>query len=109
MTEENLKNIGQITRSSSAENEEIGRGHNPQPKHVGRLVDDIWREGIVTYIERVRGYGFIQSDEGDVIFFHANDCLNRDFGNFTTGIRVGFFLALSNKGNKVKAIGVEMI
>lgn len=76
---------------------------------IGSLVDSEERRGIITFIDHGKMYGFIQSDEGLVTFFHAYDCLNRPLNQFRTGTRVSFLLANSDKGNKTKAIGVTAL
>lgn len=62
-----------------------------------------------------KGFGFITPlnddgtpREGDDIFFHANDCTNRDFKEMQEGSVVTFDMGESPKGPKATNVAVSM-
>jgi cold shock CspA family protein len=107
--DQNSTNIDRLPFTNAESELELEILEEHKSLHIGRLVDSDERRGIITYIDRARAFGFLQSDCGEVIFFHAYDCLDKPFGQLRTGMRVSFLLANSDKGNKVKAIGVRVV
>lgn len=52
--------------------------------------------GTVKWTNRVKGYGFITSEEGDIFFHHTNT--ESDFRDFEDGSKVKFEICTGEKG-----------
>jgi len=57
-------------------------------------------QGIIKKLNTEKGFGFISSEGGKDIFFHANDCTESNFADMQEGDTVTFETADSEKGPK---------
>ncbi len=64
-------------------------------------------QGTVKWFNDTKGYGFLQSDDGQDIFVHHSDIQADGFRSLTEGTRVEFEMVQSEKGPK--ALNVHMI
>ncbi len=65
-------------------------------------------EGTVKWFNDTKGYGFIQSDEGQDVFVHQSEIVSEGFRTLNEGSRVQFEMTQGPKGPKavqVKPIG----
>jgi CspA family cold shock protein len=65
-------------------------------------------EGTVKWFNDTKGYGFIQSDDGQDVFVHQSEIQGEGFRTLSEGARVQFELTQGPKGPKamqVKALG----
>lgn len=65
-------------------------------------------EGTVKWFNDTKGYGFIQSDEGQDVFVHQSEIVSEGFRTLSEGSRVQFEMTQGPKGPKavqVKPIG----
>lgn len=70
--------------------------------------DKTEKEGVITFIQGTKGYGFIQDNEDESIFFHITDFLDiKEMVELKTGMKVTFMQAESQDG-RTKAIGVKL-
>jgi cold shock protein len=51
-----------------------------------------------------RGFGFIEREGEDDIFFHSNDLVDVQFDDLKVGDKVSFEVAQSNKGPKASNV-----
>ena len=58
-------------------------------------------------MRRDKGYGFITSDNGNEIFFHASRVLNADFAELTVGQSVEYVEEEGQKG--IMAVDVMVV
>ncbi|OIP81841.1 cold-shock protein [Candidatus Peregrinibacteria bacterium CG22_combo_CG10-13_8_21_14_all_44_10] len=63
-------------------------------------------EGVIKKLDD-RGFGFITAEGMKDIFFHANDCTDRNFTDMKEGDTVSFEKGESEKGPK--AINVKLV
>lgn len=56
------------------------------------------RHGVVSKLFSYEGYGFIESEEGDEIYFHRNSVLNHGFERMQRGSKVRFIDAMGDDG-----------
>ncbi len=56
-------------------------------------------EGTIKTITE-RGFGFIEREGDDDLFFHSNDLVDVNFDDLKVGDKVSFEVATSNKGPK---------
>lgn len=61
-------------------------------------------EGTVKWFNDTKGYGFIQSDEGQDVFVHQSDIESEGFRTLTEGTRVQFEMSQGEKGPKAMAV-----
>lgn len=64
-------------------------------------------EGTVKWFNETKGFGFIQSDEGQDVFVHQSEIQVDGFRTLSDGQRVEFELTQGPKGPK--AVGVKPI
>ncbi len=64
-------------------------------------------EGTVKWFNDTKGYGFIQSDEGQDVFVHQSEIQSEGFRTLSEGARVQFELTAGPKGPK--AVGVKLL
>ena len=70
----------------------------------------VTKQGIVISINSKRRYGFILSEEGERIFFHATGVISPDFDDLRTGHPVEFFEIPDNYNKTLaQAIGVTVV
>ena len=55
-------------------------------------------KGTIIKVNRVRGYGFIRTENGEEIFFHRTDLVMIEINQLTEGKRVEFRLDNSPRG-----------
>ncbi|MCF7845334.1 MAG: cold shock domain-containing protein [Candidatus Pacebacteria bacterium] len=60
-------------------------------------------EGIIKTLTE-RGFGFIEREGEDDIFFHSNDLVDTQFDDLKVGDKVSFEVAQSNKGPKASNV-----
>lgn len=65
------------------------------------------KHGTIKAMRRDKGYGFITSDDGSEIFFHASRVLNIDFAEMTVGQPVEYVEEEGPKG--IMAVDVMVI
>ena len=65
--------------------------------------------GIVSTVDRDKGFGFIQSADGSEIYFHRNSVLNDGFDRLKTGVKVRFALSPKIAGQSLQASTVRLI
>lgn len=65
------------------------------------------KTGFVTAIIQSRGFGFIQDEAGENIFFHVSGLQNIEFSDFKEGDKVSFNVVDTHKGTK--AISIQVI
>ena len=61
-------------------------------------------EGTVKWFNDTKGYGFIQSDEGQDVFVHQSEILGEGFRTLSEGSRVQFELTQGPKGPKAMQV-----
>ncbi len=65
--------------------------------------------GIIQYISRQRGFGFIKLETGEEVFFNAAGCVSPpDFAEYREGHTIEFFLTddKHKRGSGKRAIGL---
>jgi cold shock CspA family protein/ribosome-associated translation inhibitor RaiA len=65
--------------------------------------------GIIRMLDREKGFGFIQSADGDEIYFHRNSVLNDGFDRLKAGTKVRFALDSKVVGKSPNASTVRLI
>lgn len=55
-------------------------------------------QGTVKWFNTDKGYGFIETDEGDDVFVHYSEIQEEGFKNLTEGERVSFEVQEGSKG-----------
>lgn len=61
-------------------------------------------EGTVKWFNDTKGFGFIQSDEGQDVFVHQSEIQAEGFRTLSEGARVQFELTQGPKGPKALAV-----
>lgn len=61
-------------------------------------------EGTVKWFNDTKGFGFIQSDEGQDVFVHQSEIQAEGFRSLSEGARVQFELTQGPKGPKALAV-----
>ena len=61
-------------------------------------------EGTVKWFNDTKGFGFIQSDEGQDVFVHQSEIQADGFRSLSEGARVQFELTQGPKGPKALAV-----
>ena len=64
-------------------------------------------EGTVKWFNDTKGFGFLQSDEGQDVFVHQTEIQSEGFRTLAEGARVQFELTQGEKGQK--ALNVRII
>jgi ribosomal subunit interface protein len=62
------------------------------------------RRGRVTKLFGDQGYGFIETAEGDELYFHRNSVLHEGFDRMTIGIEVRFVEELGERGPQASSV-----
>ena len=63
--------------------------------------------GTVNWFSDIRGYGFINADDGQSLFVHYKGISGSEFRRLESGDRVAFTPVTTEKG--VQAVDVEMV
>lgn len=63
-------------------------------------------EGTVKWFNDTKGFGFIQSDEGQDVFVHQSEIQTDGFRTLNEGARVQFELTQGDKGPKALQVRV---
>lgn len=63
-------------------------------------------QGTVKWFDTVKGYGFIESDQGDDIFVHFTGIVAEGFRTLEDGQRVQFDVVEGNRGNQAANVTV---
>lgn len=64
------------------------------------------RYGVVSKLFSYEGYGFIQTPEGDEVYFHKNSVLNEGFDRLAIGSRVRFVDEVGEKGPQASTVSL---
>ena len=65
------------------------------------------RRGRVTKLFSDKGYGFIETAEGDEIYFHRNSVLERGFEHVSLGVEVRFVDEVGEQGPQASSVTVR--
>lgn len=65
-------------------------------------------KGTIKKVDQEKGYGFITVEGRKDVFFHANDCSERNFKDMKQGDAVTFETADSDKGPKAVDVALDM-
>jgi ribosomal subunit interface protein len=65
------------------------------------------RHGRVAKLFSKQGYGFIESDEGDEVYFHRNSVLREGFARLTVGTEVRFVDEVGEEGPQASSVMVR--
>jgi len=63
-------------------------------------------QGTVKWFDTVKGYGFIESDQGEDIFVHFTGIVAEGFRTLDDGQRVQFDVVEGNRGNQAANVTV---
>lgn len=63
-------------------------------------------QGTVKWFDTVKGYGFIESDQGDDIFVHFTGIVAEGFRTLEDGQRVQFDVVEGNRGSQAANVTV---
>lgn len=63
-------------------------------------------QGTVKWFDTVKGYGFIETDQGEDIFVHFTGILAEGFRTLDEGQRVQFDVVEGNRGNQAANVTV---
>ncbi len=66
-------------------------------------------QGVVTYFNRNRGFGFIKSFEHENIYVHITDVPNRNISELQRDEKVTFDLNHTTRGEGLSAVNVELV
>jgi cold shock CspA family protein len=61
-------------------------------------------EGTITAVNVARGFGFIGEPNGPDVFFHMSDCIDLEWGEQLTELRVRFDIVSTPKGNRARNV-----
>lgn len=78
-------------------------------KEINKAIikDRTEREGMIIFLHTTRGFGFIQDDKDETIYFHITDCLDvKEMTELKTGMEVSYIQTEDREG-RTKAIGVK--
>ncbi len=62
------------------------------------------RRGRIQRLVRGRGYGFIESREGQMVFFHRDDLIGIPFERLQEGMEVEFLFNFAERGSRAKDV-----
>lgn len=65
-------------------------------------------EGKVLRIDRTEGFGFLESEDGREIYFHANSVIGGKFAQLKPGIGVTFHEELGEKGPQASSVHLRV-
>lgn len=68
-------------------------------------LSDVQR-GVIIFIYCRKHYGFIQSFNGEIVFFHEKGVCNSNFKDLREGMEIEFLIQETPKGKKAFAIVV---
>ena len=74
-----------------------------------RAVEDevvVMPSGTVKWFNDAKGFGFIQSDDGQDVFVHQTEIQSEGFRSLSEGARVEFELTEGPKGPKAMAVRI---
>lgn len=75
-------------------------------KNITSVKNEDREEGVIIFKHNIKRYGFVQKVGEDTSkFFYQDDCLNVNFDDLRTGMKVNYLVAKSNRGDK--AIGIK--
>lgn len=63
-------------------------------------------QGMVKWFDTVKGYGFIETDQGEDIFVHFTGIVAEGFRTLDEGQRVQFDVVEGNRGNQAANVTV---
>lgn len=69
--------------------------------------DDSYQHGHVARLFKVRGYGFVEKDDGGEVYFHENSVLRKRFDTLEKGARVKFIEESGERGPQASTVIVE--
>lgn len=72
----------------------------PRPVHAGGGGGDGRRQGAVKWFNSSKGFGFIQTEQGEDLFVHFSAIQSDGYRSLTDGDRVEFDVVESNKGRQ---------
>lgn len=72
----------------------------PRPVHAGGGGGDGRRQGAVKWFNSSKGFGFIQTEQGEDLFVHFSAIQSEGYRSLTDGDRVEFDVVDSNKGRQ---------
>ena len=78
----------------------VRRGHVKQH-------DEAYQHGHVARVFKVRGYGFVEKDDGGEVYFHENAVLRKRFDTLAKGARVKFIEESGERGPQASTVIVE--
>jgi ribosomal subunit interface protein len=64
-------------------------------------------QAVVSTLFPDKGYGFLTTQDGLEVYFHANSVLNKDFGSLEVGTKVRFVKEDGEKGPKASTVIVQ--
>ena len=62
--------------------------------------------GVVRKLFTESGYGFIENEHGEEIYFHQNSVLNNDFDKIRIGTGVSYFGEMGEKGPQARSVKI---
>ncbi len=62
--------------------------------------------GVVRKLFSERGYGFIENEQGEEIYFHQNSVLNNDFDKVKIGTGVSYIEEMGEKGPQARSVKI---
>lgn len=79
--------------------------HGPQAStvHILKAVESV---GVVAYLDRDKGYGFIESTDGFELYFDRDSVLDAAFDVLTTGLNVSYFEKLGHEGGRARQVRI---
>lgn len=66
------------------------------------------QQGSIVRMIRDRGFGFIRTERGDEIFFHATGCRDGNFDAMEEGQQVTFDIEEDRRGRGQRAVNVAI-
>jgi ribosomal subunit interface protein len=69
--------------------------------------DTEYQDGRVAKLWSYEGYGFLESAEGNEVYFHKNSVLNQAFDRLTVGSKVRFIEELGEKGPQASTVAIS--
>jgi ribosomal subunit interface protein len=72
----------------------------------GREEESGYREGRVAKLWSYEGYGFIETPDGEEVYFHRNSLLHHAFDHLAIGARVRFVEEIGEKGPQASTVAL---
>ena len=63
--------------------------------------------GTVKWFDAVKGYGFIETEQGGDIFVHQSEILMSGYRYLEAGQKVSYEVELTNRGAKARSVIIE--